>query len=724
MGSPLRHGIVRRAGVGLAVALTALPGGLIPAAASTTRAAQPMPVIVVGSSGLRWSDVTPSGTPTLWGLVGNSAVGSTQVRSARSGTCPADGWLTISAGVKAASIAESVGRDPLNPGQVATDGGIRCKPIAVAGDGRVASWSTYAQVQRELSGAYGVPGTLGERLTVAGVCATAVGPGAAVALADSRGIAARYTQTWTPKVQHQCPVTVVDAGNLSASAPERAAQLTALDALVGQVVDAASTGSHVIVTGVADPSESPPPLQVGIEHVVGTDQPSWLTSESTRGPLAIVALSDVTASVLALAGVTFDGLEGTPWQPGAVRELSTALTIEDRRDVQQLSDVISEDGPLLGAWAAVALAAVLTACLLALLARRRGHAWAGRPAFARVTVGAALFWAAIPAALYLVTAFRWWQYDHPTLALGTLSVGVAVGLAVAAAYARISAPWRYVLVLCGATFVVLTVDGVSGTALQAGSVLAAGPVYGGRFYGFGNVTFTVYATATLLLAAAVAQALLDRGHRRGAIAATLGIGALALGVDGWPGFGADFGGLIALAPGVGLVVLAVASVRLTYARLAGVSLIGVVAVAVVSFLDYQRPPQSRSHMGEFVARLRAGEADEVLANKLDALVASLTSPLGWAELSVFGLAVAVVLSPRRLRVPGLQRLFDVWPLLRPALLALAVTCAIGTVVNDSGALIAGLGVLTAAPVLIATCARSTTRPAPQSARAPVPAGRA
>jgi hypothetical protein len=160
------------------------------------------------------------------------------------------------------------------------------------------------------------------------------------------------------------------------------------------------------------------------------------------------------------------------------------------------------------------------------------------------------------------------------------------------------------------------------------------------------------------------------------------------------------------------MILLTAGVKMTWRRIAVVGVTGVVVVAIVAWLDYLRPADSRSHMGAFVARVIDGEADEVLRNKIDALVTSLTTPLGWLEIIGFAVAVALVFWPEAFRVPELTRVFEEWPTLRHALLSLAVTFAVGTLVNDSGALIAGLGVLTTAPLMIATCAWWAIRTAP------------
>lgn len=677
-----------------ALLLSGLAFGVAPVAGAAESAPEPTPVVLIGASGLRWSDVSADVTPTLWELIGRSAVGSTSVRSARSVTCPADGWLTISAGVNATSSMRTGDRDPLNPGQVQPDKAVQCDPVSVVDNNQVAGWDDYLQVQREVDGAYGTLGTFGDTLAEAGVCATAVGAGAGAALADRNGEVARYTATWTPEVLPDCPITVVDAAGVT---------LREVDDLVREVVETAATGTAVIVTGVADPAASPPPLQLALEHVVGRSEPTWLTSDSTRGQLDIVAVSDLAVTLLTRSGVASVELSGAPWQDGGARDQSIPETVEDRRDVDQLSEVIPTDGPTFGAWLAVVPTAVLAGCLALGLTSRR--------TLPRVAIGAALFGAATWPALYLVSAARWWAYDRPTLALVTITVGTVVAIALAAVVNRSRRPWRFVAVLSGFTFALLSVDGLSGTPLQAGSILGAGPVYGGRFFGFGNVTFTIYAIAALLLAAVAAQALADRGHRTGALVSAAGIGAVAVVVDGWPSFGADFGGVLALVPGVVVLLLLLADVRLTYQRLGLIALTGVVAATIIAVVDYQRPTDQRSHMGDFVDRLLSGEAGDVLSNKADALGSSLTSPLGLLEVVVFAGCVAIVLQPVRWHLRSLQAVFDAWPALRSALIALAVTCIAGTLVNDSAALIAGLGVVATAPLLIATCIWWTSQPA-------------
>ena len=77
------------------------------AVATPARAAEPPPraqhVVVVGLSGLRWSDVSATATPELWRLAGQGSVGNLVDYAVLPLTCPADAWLTLNAGARAQS---------------------------------------------------------------------------------------------------------------------------------------------------------------------------------------------------------------------------------------------------------------------------------------------------------------------------------------------------------------------------------------------------------------------------------------------------------------------------------------------------------------------------------------------------------------------------------------------------------------------------------------------
>src|SRR2546430_16542086 len=49
-------------------------------------------VVIAGAAGLRWDDVNPDDTPTLWALAHQGPIGALSVPSAHTPPGPADGW--------------------------------------------------------------------------------------------------------------------------------------------------------------------------------------------------------------------------------------------------------------------------------------------------------------------------------------------------------------------------------------------------------------------------------------------------------------------------------------------------------------------------------------------------------------------------------------------------------------------------------------------------------
>src|SRR5260370_1741563 len=104
----------------LLACLLAVPG--LTLFACPADAATPSPVrhvVVVGLSGLRWSDVSPSATPTLWRLAGQGSAGSLVDYAVLPLTRPADGWLTLNAGARAQSDHAHAPCGALPPGHQA-----------------------------------------------------------------------------------------------------------------------------------------------------------------------------------------------------------------------------------------------------------------------------------------------------------------------------------------------------------------------------------------------------------------------------------------------------------------------------------------------------------------------------------------------------------------------------------------------------------------------------
>jgi hypothetical protein len=242
-------------------------------------------------------------------------------------------------------------------------------------------------------------------------------------------------------------------------------------------------------------------------------------------------------------------------------------------------------------------------------------------------------------------------------------------------------------------------------------MFADGPVIGGRFYGFGNSTFATLAVAALVTAGWVAQRLLDQGRTRlKAAVAVLVIGGLAIVVDGKPGWGTDFGGIIALTPAVLLMAWLTWRGSISFRALVGVGVAGVLAVSAVAFLDFLRPPDQRSHFGTFVARLLDGDVGDVLIRKLQMSLAFFHTPAGWFMLAGVVLAMLATVRPDKVPFESYRSFYAGRPMVRPTLLALSTCGLVGMLLNDAGVALPAIMAGFVLPLLVAHLLASSVVP--------------
>ncbi|WP_402469941.1 hypothetical protein [Isoptericola aurantiacus] len=700
------------------------------------------PLVVVGTTGVRWDDVTQDRAPVLAGLLadGYGAGGTAQPTGAAS-RCAVGGWLALSAG----SLTE------VSPGQD-DDGRWRCptpRPVPAddgTGGAVVEGWDELVDLQRD-STYQAVLGSLGDQLAAAG-CTTAVGPGAALALAGPDGEVARYREldaaTGAGTDAFDCPVTVVDAGDATApagdpdaDAEQRAAaqeaehggEVGGVDATVGEILAAAPPSATVLVVDLAGSPDARPVLGVALARP-GADappEPRFLTSAATRTD-GVVRVLDVPSSILGAAGATPAApVDDTPLVWGSPRPQDTAVAAQGLADLTTLDHARRAvytgfvDLPL---YAALVLAA---ACLLLgpRLARATGpRAPARRRAAWGWARGAALLLAALPTGAYLSSLTGWWRFDQPVLALVLSSLGTTAVVAAVGALAPRRPVWLGPGIVAAVTFAVLTLDALIGTPLNRASPLGSAPTFGARFYGFGNPTFSVYAVAALVTAGALAQVLVSRGRRAAATAAVGVIGVVAMVVDLWPTLGADLGGALVIAPAFAVLVLAASGARLTWRRFLAVAAAGVGVVAAVGVLDWLRPADERSHLGRFVGQVVDGTAWETLARKAGyALRSVLDGAPVWLTLVVLVAGALLLFVPARGTPRWFARTEAAWPLLRPTVLGLWIVCVAGSVVNDFGVRIAVIALVPAIPLLTVAALHTLWPTGGTADPAPLVAGR-
>lgn len=344
---------------------------------------------------------------------------------------------------------------------------------------------------------------------------------------------------------------------------------------------------------------------------------------------------------------------------------------------------------------------------LATLARRRRQGRStGR--LAAATAAVAVAFALVPAATFLANLWPWWRSGVPAAALVAAVAAMTVPLALVA----LLGPWRRALTgpagVAGALgALILTADVATGSHLSLTALIGGQPLVGGRFYGFSNPGFALFATGALFAAIAAADPLLLAGRSRAAAIVVATIGGMATLVDGLPGLGSDFGGPPALVPAFAYLTLRVAGVRLSWQRVSAVVAGTVAVLAVLAVGDWLRPPDQRTHLGRFVQTVLDGGGWDVVTRKLDQNLGIVTGSPVQLVLPLITLAVGIALArPRRWHLEALAVAYERSPALRPGMAALAVLLVIGFAVNDSGAAIPPVAAMVALPLLLSVALRA------------------
>ena len=734
--------------MGAASPALAAPAGREPAAArhsaktgfrpSVGTAAPVHPVLIIGIPGLRWSDLSATATPALWRLAGAGSVGSLVVSGVQTRTCPADAWLTLNSGARAAAPPDrAAGPCPaltaVRPTGAATGTGSRSGTGSRPGPGEPATVTGFAQIIG-YNNRFSYNPDWGVLAAAAGPgqCATAVGPGAALALATRAGTVASYVPAVGAAyryVLNRCPLTVVDLGALpSAATPSDAASrrraVRAADQAADRLAAAAPAGAIVVVAGLGDGAA--PHLRAIIVSGPGY-RSGELAAASTR-QRGLVLITDLTASVLRWRGQR---------QPGQL--VGSAITSTSRGPLAAaVRSLIGQDTAAQVYRSTQARFLVIYAASeivlmagLALALRGPGEERTRRRRGACRRAGVAM--AAVPAGTFLASLVPWPVLPHPALLLYALALAWAAVIALAA----IAGPWRRDPFgppgfVAAVTVAVIGVDVVTGSHLQLGTPFGLSALEAGRFYGVGNNALGVYAVAGILSAtwagAAGLRAGLRAGSRRRAVAAA---GAVAVGTviaSGWPGFGAKVGGTIAMVPGFLLLLAALRGLRITPRRALIIAVSGLVLVVVFAVLSYVLPATGASDIGAFVGRVLHGGAGGILQRKINSNVHSLTETWFTPVIPVVMAVTGVIIAwPERLRLRTFVTAFDRAPLLRPALLAVWLVALLGWLADDSGVSVAAAALPIALPLAIAlvlgiAAAGDTDLPASPAAqrRAPAP----
>lgn len=634
-------------------------------------------VLVLISSGLSWSDVDPAekeGKEFL-DTLGTARVANLTRHNAAKTTCPLDGYLTLSTGMR------------VTPTNARAQG--HCPEIPAFDDGvfsavELKEWQKDAARQNEQA----VPGTLGESLAEQGKKVVAIGPGASVAAMDNAGKVANYrpqatSEGLTSQVKatlEDAEVTIVDVGAVSPNSAIKVSSTslnaTPADGLPGAdrtdkprskqvltsltaALKAAQDADLVFGLDVADHSATPH-LGMAFTRAPG-EKPGIIRSSSTR-QLGLVSTVDFTSRILDATGADApEYLVGGTFS--AARDYGIAGNLDWLRNQALRSDQAS----ILQARFIVLTGIILLAALglLLFLLRREylGFSRRSRKVIVLLCLSASLlgpasFLAAnIPAgilggtggnftgnALQMSVPLLTVQFFLLLIAIAAILAAfcLAAGKVVAGRWSGLefSAP---VLVAAILVLIWLLVSLLTGSPDQISAMFSSAATAATRFYGLNNNKYSflfaaVLALECLVLAPAAAR-FPQRRHRYFIYGFTLL--AVAVILDGFPWLGADVGGPLAMVLGVGITLNWVLGKKVGPGKVIALIVAAFIASSLFVLVDKLASPPARTHFGRFISEVANGGGGIIVKRKAEAMINTFGGPLTFTVLLILGAGVTI-----------------------------------------------------------------------------------
>lgn len=441
---------------------------------------------------------------------------------------------------------------------------------------------------------------------------------------------------------------------LSADYEERAASPAELRSLTTGLGDAD------LVIAIARPTgESDALLAVGI---AGRGFDGNLSSDSTRMD-GYVLSTDVAPTVLDRLGAGVPAeMSGQPIHSEGSVDVAAIDSLGDRMGV-----ISHRRGPVIG----FSLLAWLLGLALVAAASRGALA---RPAV-RATGLAVIY---MPLAMLAGAALEPGETAEVLLVLIGAPLLAALTLTLLRGY-------RALAVAAGVTVGAYAVDLVAGSPLTSLSLLGPNPGLGVRFYGIGNELEALLAVLVVAGTGAALAGFWSRLAGGRAAAVFVVVGLLAAFVFAAGRFGADVGAAIVLPIGAAVAAVAIAGRRRRWGLLAVVAA-PFAMLALLALIDLVSG--ANAHLTRSVLDAGGlGDLSDVAQRRLQLSAHSFGRPVLLVFLPVVAaLAVAAIVERERLRT---------WvrevPAVRAGLLGALAATVVGTLANDSGALLLEVG---------------------------------
>ncbi|HEV7769981.1 MAG TPA: hypothetical protein VGO66_04885 [Solirubrobacterales bacterium] len=410
--------------------------------------------------------------------------------------------------------------------------------------------------------------------------------------------------------------------------------------------------------------ERPPPpdgqaLAIGI---AGRDFDGNLTSGSTRLDGYVLA-TDVAPTILRRLDLAVPTqMSGQPIEtegsvdPAAIEDLGARLAVISERR-----------GPVIG----LTLLGWLLALTFTVLFASRG----GSVRVALRIVALAVIY--LPSVLLLAAAL---ESEQGTEQLLALSVPPLLALLTLAGFSG----YRALAVASATTVLAYAVDVVAGSPLTSLSLLGPNPGLGVRFYGIGNELEALLGVLVIAGLGAGIAGFAPRLSPRRCAAVFLGGGLAFAFVFAAGRFGADVGAAIVLPVGAAVAAAKIAARRRRTALL--ILAVPLLALALLALVDLVSG--ANAHLTRSVLDTGGlGDLADVAQRRLQLSAHSFVRPVLLAFLPLVA-ALAILVCIRRDRLA-------VWlrgrPVMRAGLVGAIAATAIGTLANDSGALLLEVG---------------------------------
>jgi len=735
-----RRGLV--IGVVLAVLLVATvcvaPAGAAPTDTGDTTGGR---LLVLSLPGLTWSEVAELELTALEELLDGAALADLAPRSVSPRATPGDAYLTISAGARTTTErlvdGQVLALDEQSSGSAA--GEIFTRRTGLAPSGPFVSLSWPALVRKNDAEPYDAElGLLAERLARAGLRTSVIGNadgtdsiGASyerqvgLALASPNGVVddgslgkdlladdparpfgkrldtdavrTRFREAWQRAGEGDGGVVLVEASDLARAMRYRplvsgaryeairAQAVQEADRLLGDLLEEVDADRDAVL--VVAPYNLPGNRDLlAVALRTPGSSPGYLMSASTQrsGFLTLVDLAPTILDRFGLARPV--AMEGRP-----AEVVRSGASVEARIDhLVRLNEASRFRERLLTPTTLVVilLLALVAAGAAVVIAGGRSRRWP--QAFAAL----ALVDLAILPSSYVARGFA-----LETRGIGfywAIVLGGASGVTALALLAgrRTRRPWLPLQVVLGIVAAVLVLDVTTGSRLSLNAAFGYSPTGNSRLYGISNYSYGQVAAAVCILAAFLAAAVATRRGRWAAVALLVA----TLVVLGLPTWGADVGGVLAFTPTILVFAAIVFRRRLRLRALVGGLVATLAAVLVFGLIDLARPATQRAHLGRLFERVGdegVGPLLSIIQRKLVANLEVSTSSF-WVAAIPIGMAVWVLVARHPSR--PLDALRARIPTIGAGLAAAVVAAVLGSLLNDSGAIVGGV----AAMVLTAT----------------------